>query len=171
MKKLFLALVVVAVLVPAAAFAAAPQDASTYCKANAATLIGTGKLYKNMGACVSKQNAQQAQNTTSASAACKAEMADPNFAGSHGGKTFAQFYGTNGSQANSKSKAGDNGNGNAFGKCVSAKASAKTASEQSATVKAAKACKTDATLKAKIADKTYKNFGACVADQAKKQHS
>src|SRR5689334_20329725 len=39
MKKTILALVVIAVLVPAAAFAAAPQDASTFCKTNAATLI------------------------------------------------------------------------------------------------------------------------------------
>ena len=167
MKKMILALVVSAVLVPAAAFAAAPQDASTFCKANASSLIGTGKQFKSMGACVSYQNAQKAQNTTNASAACKAEMADTAFAGLHGGKTFAQFYGTNGSEASDKGKAGDNGNGNALGKCVSAKASAKTASQQSATVKAAKACKADAALKAKIADKTYKNFGACVAAQTK----
>jgi hypothetical protein len=167
MKKIILALVVIAVLVPAAAFAAAPQDASTFCKANAASLIGTGKEFKSMGACVSHQNAQKAQNTANASAGCKAEMADAAFASGHGGKTFAQFYGTNGSQAGDKSKAGDNGNGNALGKCISAKASAKTAQQQSATVKAAKACKTDAALKAKIADKTYKNFGACVKAQAK----
>ena len=171
MKRIILALVVGAVLVPAAALAAAPQDASTFCKANASSLIGTGKQFKSMGACVSYQNAQKAQNTTNASAACKAEMADTAFAGSHGGKTFAQFYGTNGSEASDKGKAGDNGNGNALGKCVSAKASAKTASQQSATVKAAKACKTDAALKAKIADKTYKNFGACVSAQVKKQQS
>ena len=169
MKRIILALVVGAALVPAAAFAAAPQDASTFCKTNAASLIGTGKEFKSMGACVSHQNAQKAQNTTNASAACKAEMADPAFAGKNGGKTFAQFYGTNGSQATGKGKAGENGNanGNALGKCVSGKASAKTASQQSATVKAAKACKTDATLKAKIADHTYKNFGACVKAQAK----
>jgi hypothetical protein len=169
MKKIILALVVIVVLVPAAALAAAPQDASTFCKANASSLIGTGKQFKSMGACVSYQNAQKAQNTTNASAACKAEMADTAFAGSHGGKTFAQFYGTNGTQASDKGKAGDNGNanGNALGKCVSAKANAKTASQQSGTVKAAKACKTDVALKAKIADKTYKNFGACVKAQSK----
>jgi hypothetical protein len=171
MKKIVLALVVVAALVPAAAFAAAPQDASTFCKTNASLMIGTSKQFKNMGACVSHQNAQQAQNTTNASAACKAEMASPDFANIHNGQTFAQYYGSNGSQANDKSKAGDSGNGNALGKCISAKASAKTASQQSATVKAAKACKTDPALKALIADKHYKNFGACVSDQAKKQQS
>ena len=159
MKKMILAFVVSAVLAPAAAFAAAPQDASTFCKANAGTLIGTGMQFKSLGACVSYQNAQQAQNTTNAPAACKAEMANTAFATTHDGKTFAQFYGTG--------KNATNGNGNALGKCVSAKANAKTASQQSATVKAAKACKTDAALKAKIADKTYKNFGACVKAQLK----
>lgn len=165
MKKFVLTLFVVGLLVPAAAFAAAPQDASTFCKTNASTLIGTGTgtLYKTMGACVRAQNAQQAQNTANASAACKAEMADTAFAGGHDGKTFAQFYGTG--------KNATNGNGNALGKCVSAKASAKNAAQQSATAKAAKACKTDATLKAKIADHTYKNYGACVSAQVKKQLS
>ena len=165
MKKFVLTLFVVGLLVPAAAFAAAPQDASTFCKTNASTLIGTGTgtLYKTMGACVRAQNAQQAQNTANASAACKAEMADTAFAGGHDGKTFAQFYGAG--------KNATNGNGNALGKCVSAKASAKNAAQQSATAKAAKACKTDATLKAKIADHTYKNYGACVSAQVKKQLS
>ena len=92
-----------------------------------------------------------------------AEMADTAFATGHAGKTFAQFYGTG--------KNATNGNGNALGKCVSAKASAKTAAQQSATAKAAKACKTDAALKAKIADHTYKTYGACVSAQVKKQLS
>ena len=43
---------------------------------------------------------------------CKAEQADPNFAASHGGKTFDEFYGTNPNMKNS------------FGKCVSSKAKA-----------------------------------------------
>jgi len=42
----------------------------------------------------------------------RARCADPNFAASHGGETFDQFYGTN-----------PNLN-NAFGKCVSSKAQA-----------------------------------------------
>jgi hypothetical protein len=44
---------------------------------------------------------------------CKAEQADPAFADSHEGKTFDEFYGTNGNKRN------------AFGKCVSSKAKAK----------------------------------------------
>jgi hypothetical protein len=56
------------------------------------------------------QTATQTQSSTSASSTCAAERADANFAATHGGKTFAQFYGTN---------ANDN---NAFGQCVSSKA-------------------------------------------------
>jgi hypothetical protein len=48
-----------------------------------------------------------------AAKACNAEQADPAFATSHDGKTFDEFYGSN-----------KNGQ-NAFGKCVSAKATAK----------------------------------------------
>jgi hypothetical protein len=55
------------------------------------------------------QNEQQLQN---AAQACRAERADPNFAASHDGKSFTDFYGSN------KNKK------NAFGKCVSQKAHA-----------------------------------------------
>jgi hypothetical protein len=44
---------------------------------------------------------------------CKKLRADPTFASSHGGKTFAEFYGTNANKAN------------AFGKCVSTHAKEK----------------------------------------------
>lgn len=64
------------------------------------------------GKCVSKFVATVNQAHVNASEACRAEQADANFAASHGGKTFAQFYGTN---ANDK---------NAFGKCVALKAKA-----------------------------------------------
>jgi len=50
------------------------------------------------------------QNQANAAQSCRAEQNDANFAANHGGKTFAQFYGTN-----------KNGR-NAFGKCVSQKA-------------------------------------------------
>ncbi len=52
---------------------------------------------------------------------CKAEQADPNFAASHDGKTFDEFYGTNGNPKKETSGTGKN----AFGKCVSSKAKAK----------------------------------------------
>ena len=56
---------------------------------------------------------------------CKAEQADPAFADSHEGKTFDEFYGTNGNPNKP-----NNGTGkNAFGKCVSSKAKAKNDEE------------------------------------------
>ena len=52
MKKILFAALMIGLLVPAAAFAAAPaQNPTDYCKANPG-LIGAGKLYKNFGACV-----------------------------------------------------------------------------------------------------------------------
>ena len=54
-----------------------------------------------------KQAEQQAQ--ANAAQQCKAEQGDENFAASHDGKSFSEFYGTN---PNHKNK-------NAFGKCVS----------------------------------------------------
>jgi hypothetical protein len=160
-KMIVLAALVCAVLVPAAVAADAAQGPSAFCKANPG-LIGAGKLYKNFGACVSKQSALQAQNTTNAAKLCKAEMADPNFASGHGGKTFDQFYGTSGSQGNGNG----NGKGNALGKCVSLKASAKTQQQQTALVKASKKCKAEP-LKSQIGQgKIYKNFGACVTAQS-----
>jgi hypothetical protein len=79
---------------------------------------GTNGENKNsFGKCVSTKVhealAQNEANLQNAAALCRAERADPGFAAAHGGKTFAQFYGTE----KSKLK-------NAFGKCVSQKAKA-----------------------------------------------
>jgi hypothetical protein len=83
---------------------------------------GSGKRGKNAyGKCVSQkahenkaEDAQKNKDELSAAKQCKAEKAqsDADFGASHGGKTFAQQYGTN--------KDGKN----AFGKCVSSKAKA-----------------------------------------------
>ena len=164
-KAIVVVLALAAVLVPAALATAPAQDPADYCKAHP-ELIGQGKLYKNMGQCVAKQTAQSDQNTVNAAKTCKAQKSDANFAANHGGKTFAQFYGTNGDKGNGKGAA--NGKGNAFGKCVSGMASGKTAQQQTAQVNAAKKCRT-APLKDQIgtAPKTYRNFGACVAAQTK----
>jgi type II secretory pathway pseudopilin PulG len=161
MKITIAVMAVLAALIVPTAFATTPAQApSAFCKANAA-LIGAGKTYATMGDCVSKQAALAAANRTNAAKACKAEMADAAFAASHGNKTFDQFYGT--SAGNGKGK----GNGNAFGTCVSQKAGAKTADQQSAQVNAARKCRTP-DLKAQIGSgKTYRNFGACVAAQGK----
>ena len=152
MKKLAFALFLFGLLVPAALAGPPAASPKAYCDANA-SLIGAGTLYKNAGACVATQQSRQDANAANAAKACKAELADPNFAAGHDGKTFAQYYGTTSSK----------GAGNAFGKCVSKKASAKTASQQSAELKAAKLCRTDAMKAQTGAGKLYRNFGACVA--------
>lgn len=158
MKKLVFVLFLFAVLVPSALAAPPAQSPNAYCKANA-DLIGSGKLYKNFGACVSKQQTQQGANAANAAKACKAELADANFAAGHNGKTFAQHYGSTSANAQGK--------GNAFGKCVSQKASAKTAAQQAVEVKAAKTCRTDAMKAQTGAGKLYRTFGACVSAQSK----
>src|SRR5665647_193777 len=74
---------------------------------------GTNKNGKNaLGKCISKAIRDQATDQGTARSQCKTEQGDPTFAASHGGKTFAQFYGTN-----------KNGK-NALGTCVSTKARA-----------------------------------------------
>lgn len=71
---------------------------------------------KSMGACVSAtanaDTAAQQSAELNAAKQCKAWRADTTFATHHGGKSFADYYGTN---ANKK---------NAFGKCVSKQAKA-----------------------------------------------
>ena len=54
--------------------------------------------------------AQQAENLQNAAQQCRAERSDPDFAASHGEKSFTDFYGTNRNKRN------------AFGKCVSGRA-------------------------------------------------
>jgi len=68
------------------------------------------------GKCVSgkvkDELAESRKQKVNAAQQCRAERSDPNFAATHDGKTFEQFYGTNANQRN------------AFGKCVSTKAKA-----------------------------------------------
>ena len=144
------------------------QNAAKTCKAlKAATSAADFKAMFNAknessayGKCVSKQAKVESANASNASKQCKAEAADPNFAATHDGKTFTQFYGTG--------KAGKN----AHGKCVSSKAKAANAAETKAQVKAVKACKAErkelgkAAFTAKYGGK--KNaYGKCVSAEAK----
>jgi hypothetical protein len=107
------------------------------------------------GKCVSKLTAQDQQNTNKASALCRAEQTDSNFAAAHTGKTFVQTYGTG---KNLK---------NAFGNCVSSKANTAAQQQQQSTIKAAKTCSTLQRTDLKTFSSTYgtkKNaFGKCVA--------
>jgi hypothetical protein len=62
------------------------------------------------GKCVSKLSSAERSNLSSANSLCSAEQADLNFAATHSGKTFDEFYGTGPQHSN------------AFGNCVSLKA-------------------------------------------------
>jgi hypothetical protein len=113
-------------------------------------------------------------STTSAQKQCTAEQADTSFASTHGGKTFLQYYGSNAGQQN------------AFGKCVSSKASASSGNSTSSTeattttshVSPAAACRADRAadptgFASKWAKKHGKGtaFGKCVAAKAAAQHT
>jgi hypothetical protein len=108
----------------------AKTNASKQCKAEEAadpaafkTKYGTGKNGKNAhGKCVSQKakenkaaaDKKEKEDVNSAEACRSEQKQNPDeFKAAHGGKTFAEFYGTN---ANDK---------NAFGKCVSSKSKAK----------------------------------------------
>jgi hypothetical protein len=130
MKRITLAIGLVAVLaLPALATAKPPVDQANMQAAHAQCKTERGKTkatreafkakYQSMSRCVRENAAEEAAEEAAAhknaAKECKAEAADPAFAAAHGGKTFAEFYGTN---RNGK---------NAYGKCVSAKAQAKKA--------------------------------------------
>jgi hypothetical protein len=130
MKKITLAIGLVAALaLPAAAAAKPPaeqehnQAAHAQCKSERGKTKATREAfrtkYRSMSRCVrenaAEEAAEEAAAQKNASKECKAEAADPNFAATHEGKSFAEFYGANG-----------NGR-NAHGKCVSTKARAKKA--------------------------------------------
>lgn len=124
--------------------------------------IGTPKAA--MTACLAGQVQTASSAAKNAAMECKLEQADPAFAGAHGGETFAQFYGTN---ANGK---------NAFGKCVSSKATESVEDAQHATLNAARKCKDERSKGAQaFADNygTNKNkrnaFGKCVSKYAQAQ--
>ncbi len=155
------------------------DSASKQCKAlrtamgeaNFKATYGTNENKSNaFGKCVSKLAKQHADRNerakTNAAKLCKAEQDDPNFAATHGGKTFDQFYGTN-----------KNGN-NAYGKCVSAKVKAQqdaNAKKDAARVNAAKACRAEQksigsdAFKAKYGTNKNKSnaFGKCVSKTTK----
>ena len=121
-----------------------------------------------------RQHGKSAHNDISNVAQqCKADQADPNFATSHGGMTFDQFYGTNGNDRN------------AFGKCVSSKVQAISAQDQQNLQNAAQQCRSersDANFPASHGGKSFTDFygtnknkksafGKCVSQKAKAQKS
>jgi hypothetical protein len=119
--------------------------------------------------CREKQTSQAQSTVNNAAQQCKAEQADPNFAATHGGLTFDQFYGTNINDQNS------------FGKCVSGKVQAAQAAQQTQLQNAAQECRTergDANFAASHDGKSFEDFygtnrnkrnafGKCVSGKAK----
>lgn len=163
-KSIVIAFALAAVLVPAALATAPAQNPAQYCKAHPELIgSGQGKLYATFSHCVRKQTAAADVNIVNAAKTCMAQKDDANFAASHDGKTFDQFYASN----DSKSNANVGGNGNALGKCVSAITSAKTGEQQNAQLNAAKKCRTTQNAANIGVGKTWRNFGACVKAQTK----
>jgi hypothetical protein len=125
-------------------------------------LYGTGKKRANaFGRCVSRLERASQADDDNAAQECRAEQADPTFPISHGGKTFAEYYGRNADKSD------------AFGNCVSTKAQAAAAARQLATLNAAQTCKGEraanpAAFKAKYGKNADKSdaFGRCVSQHA-----
>jgi len=113
-RKLLVVLLVVLAALPAAAFAgtsSAQSSASKQCVTVQAKFGASAfaQVFPSFGACVTALTPLARENATGAASACRAERASAGFTTTHGGKTFARFYGTG-----PKSK-------NAFGRCVAAK--------------------------------------------------
>lgn len=116
------------------------------------------------GNCVAKLARFEQADLSSANALCRAEQADPNFAATHDGKTFVEFYGTG-----AKHK-------NAFGNCVSLKARNSSTTGRSG-MNPARAC---AALRTRMTATLFKQsfgtnanhsnaFGKCVSIVARAQ--
>jgi hypothetical protein len=162
--------VTAAALAPAAALASPVNgtdraNAARACKALQASLgeatfretYGTNANRSNaFGVCVSRTARAERDNRVSAQRACAAERSDPNFAAEHDGKTFAQFYGTGRAGAN------------AFGRCVSSKASAASAKDRRDVQNAARRCQAErrtlgaASFRARHGGRANA-FGVCVS--------
>jgi hypothetical protein len=177
--KAVLAALAVAAILPVAAYAdeISPSDKANgarSCQALKTSMgdatfkatYGTNADKSNaMGKCVSKWSQAEHSNRHEATVACKAELADPNFAASHGGKTFAQYYG--------EGKKG----ANALNRCISSKRTVESAEDRQAVVNAARACKAERKaigvepFKAKYGTNADKSnaFGKCVAKLAQAQ--
>ena len=170
--KAFVAALAVAAILPMAALADEPspsdkangarscQALKTSLGATFASTYGTNADKSNaFGKCVSKWVHIEQQNRQAATAACAAEQADPNFAAAHGGKTFAQFYGSGKKGANAMSQ------------CVQSKRAADSAADKQKVVNAARACKAErAAMGAGPFQAKYGNtanaFGKCVSQLA-----
>ena len=95
-----------------------------------AQTFGTNANHRNaFGKCVSLVARFGVTSVANAASACLSELNDSSFAASHGGKTFAQFYGTNADLSN------------AFGNCDAQKVGAATSKLRAALLSASKTCR------------------------------
>ena len=125
-------------------------------------VYGTNASRSNaFGKCVSRLERETVAQEQNAATECRAEQADPTFPATHGGKTFAEFYGRNADRSD------------AFGNCVSSKAKASAAERQKAVMNAAKTCKAEraadpAAFRSKYGTNKNKSnaFGRCVSQHA-----
>lgn len=166
-KMTFLAAVVLVAVPAAMATAGGQSSAQAQCTKLQASMGAQAftQAYPTFGACVSKLAPVDQANTAAGQSTCKAQQADANFSASHGGKSFAQYYGT-----------GPKGK-DAFGKCVSAAAKASATAETSATPNPAQTCRTSRTAMGAAAfnqlygTTTNKSnaFGKCVSKTAQAQ--
>jgi hypothetical protein len=163
---LFISAVTAALALSVAAFADATPSpsslAASSCKTQQAANPALFKTtYATFGKCVTKALVAAHAALTNAATSCKAEqaMTPADFMAAHGGKTFAQFYGSN----DSKGKGAD---ANAYGKCVSAKAKASNQQQTQSTINAAKACKTELAAGKAAFTAKYHTFGTCVSQKS-----
>jgi hypothetical protein len=179
--RFLIAALLAALVVPAVSFAVEGptgqdrENASRACKALRASMGDSifkqsfGTVQSNRqnahGRCVSQSTRTERLSRQAAQTACEAEKADPNFAATHGGKSFDQFYGS-----------GPNG-ANALKRCVTLKTKAARAEARGDTLNAAKQCKAERALDAPAFRAKYgKNandrnaFGKCVSALAKAQN-
>jgi hypothetical protein len=176
-SRILIAAALAVLVIPAASLAGAPtgQDRANgarSCRALKALLGETlfGQTYGTVatnrrnafGRCVSQWAHTEQQSRISARSACNTERSDANFAATHDGKSFAEFYGTGPKHAN------------AFGRCVSSKAKAAVAEARQNTLNAARTCKAERALDAAAFRAKYgKNendrnaFGKCVSKLSK----
>jgi hypothetical protein len=168
MRRLILVFAVAAVLAPVAASAGTSSTSARLDCAKLRAVMGDkafSQAYATFGACVSRYAPVELQVTASASTTCTAQQADPNFASTHDGKTFNQYYGTGKTDKN------------AFARCVSIVARADRQSEQQGRMNPARTCRAlRSQMTASVFDQTYgKNandrnaFGKCVSMTAKSQ--
>jgi hypothetical protein len=131
-KRLIVSLVAVAVLAPvAASIGATSPSARADCAKLRAEMGVTAfsQAYATFGACVSRYAPIEQQVTTSATLTCQTQQADPNFAATHDGKTFDQYYGVGKKDRN------------AFANCVSIVAKANRKAEQQGRMNPARTCR------------------------------